>query len=358
MIEYKQGLTARVPVRLFNTATGNPETGVVFGSVTAAVEKSDGTAGAVVVGAGAWAEVTTGAFAGKGYYNLILPVASTDTAGVLFYAVTVALTNGHVGCVKVVANEEVDTYTRIGAPAGGVSISADVALKAAAATAMSNAVWTDARAGYLDKANVVGDLASAADVATIQNNTSTRIVLDSVFERPDTASVAEIFDLYLYDSDGHMEDPDSTPTLTVTNNLGVDRSANLTNAGIMQHPGLGHYRIGYTVASTHALEPLRFEVTVVEGGNTRVAGAATSVLDTTAVQFSQEDRDTLNSISTNTGVLLDHAEGRWQIFDTGADANRIVFYTRAGAVLAKFDLQALDGSPSIRSPFARVPVIP
>ena len=229
MIEYKQGLTARVPVRLFNTATGNPETGVVFGSVTAAVEKSDGTAGAVVVGAGAWAEVTTGAFAGKGYYNLILPVASTDTAGVLFYAVTVALTNGHVGCVKVVANEEVDTYTRIGAPAGGVSISADVALKAAAATAMSNAVWTDARAGYLDKANVVGVLASAADVATIQNNTS---------------------------------------------------------------------------------------------------------------------------------VLLDHAEGRWQIFDTGADANRIVFYTRAGAVLAKFDLQALDGSPSIRSPFARVPVIP
>jgi hypothetical protein len=109
MIEYKQNVAARVNVRIFDTL-GNPVAGVVFGAVTVAVQKSDGSTAIVTATALNWSETVVGAFSGQGVYQLILPSSALDITGQLTYAVASIGNKTHVGAVKVVANEEVDTF--------------------------------------------------------------------------------------------------------------------------------------------------------------------------------------------------------------------------------------------------------
>ena len=125
MLEYKQGISKFVPVRIFDQG-GEPVGGLAFGLVTAAVQKADGSTAVVPVTISDWTEITTGAFSGSGVYALRLPVGALDQPGLLTYAVSTPSNRVHVGAIKVVANEEVDTFTRIGAPVLS-SISADIA---------------------------------------------------------------------------------------------------------------------------------------------------------------------------------------------------------------------------------------
>lgn len=137
MIEYKQSVAAFVPVRIFD-AGGTPQNGIPFGAVTAAIEKSDGSTAVVTVTITDWTEITTGAFNGAGVYSLKLPASALSLTGMLTFAVATPGNKIHVGALKVVANEEVDTYTRIGAPVAA-SISADIAgVKTDVATVNTN----------------------------------------------------------------------------------------------------------------------------------------------------------------------------------------------------------------------------
>lgn len=55
--------------------------------------------------------------------------------------------------------------------------------------------------------------------------------------------------------------------------------------------------------------------------------------------------------------LNDVAFGKWQVFDTGPDANRLVLYREDGVtVLKKFDLSDNLGAPAVNNPFKRDPV--
>lgn len=48
--------------------------------------------------------------------------------------------------------------------------------------------------------------------------------------------------------------------------------------------------------------------------------------------------------------------GRWVIFTSGPDANRLVMYADDGVtVLQKFDLKDANGNPSTNAPFSRIP---
>lgn len=125
MIEYKQSVAAFVPVRIFDQG-GVPQNGIAFGSVQAAIQKSDGSTAVISVTITDWTEITTGAFNGAGVYALKLPASVMNLTGYLTFAVTTPGNKIHVGAIKIVANEEVDTFTRIGAPVGA-SISADIA---------------------------------------------------------------------------------------------------------------------------------------------------------------------------------------------------------------------------------------
>ena len=125
MLEYKQSVSKFVPVRIFDQG-GEPVGGLAFGVVQAAVQKADGSTAVVAVTISDWTEITTGAFSGSGVYALKLPASALDQPGLLTYAVSTPSNRVHVGAIKVVANEEVDTFSRIGAPVGA-SISADIA---------------------------------------------------------------------------------------------------------------------------------------------------------------------------------------------------------------------------------------
>ena len=153
--------------------------------------------------------------------------------------------------------------------------------------------YTSTRAAFLDKLNVTGNVASSAEVTAIQNNTKAVITLPPTLERPDSGSAAFKCDIFLYDTTGNMEAPDSTPTLAAENESGTDRSANLSAVSSVS---TGHYTFTYTVASGHAIEQVRITVTVVEGGATRKYGRVAQVVDTTAVDFTSADRTKLDAI--------------------------------------------------------------
>jgi len=182
MIEYKQSVAKFVPVRIFDS-NGNPVSGLAFGSVTATVQKADNSTQAVSVTGADWQEITTGAFASAGVYALQLSAGNLDQAGVLTYAVATAANKTYIGALKVVANEEVDTYTRIGAPALA-SVSADIAnldadvanVDSDVATLTSNVANVDSDLATLTSnvANIDSDIANLdSDVATVGSNVTT-----------------------------------------------------------------------------------------------------------------------------------------------------------------------------------------
>jgi hypothetical protein len=55
--------------------------------------------------------------------------------------------------------------------------------------------------------------------------------------------------------------------------------------------------------------------------------------------------------------LLQIQKGKWQIFTSGPDANRLVIFQADGVtVLKKFELFDANGVPTSINPFRRVPV--
>jgi len=125
MLEYKQSVAAFAPVRIFD-AGGTPVGGIGFGGVVATVQKADGSTQTLSLTLSDWSEITTGSFSGAGVYILKLPASALNQTGLLTYAVSSTANKTYIGAVKVVANEEVDTYGRIGAPVLS-TISADIA---------------------------------------------------------------------------------------------------------------------------------------------------------------------------------------------------------------------------------------
>lgn len=67
------------------------------------------------------------------------------------------------------------------------------------------------------------------------------------------------------------------------------------------------------------------------------------------------------TVFTATVTLVEMAAeatmGKWQIFSSGADANRLVMYKADGVtVLKKFDLKDAVGDATVQNPFARLPL--
>lgn len=162
MIEIKNGQDSWVPVRIFD-GTGAAVAGVTFGSVSAAVQKADGSTAVLSVTVTDWLETTAGAFSGEGVYSLKIPASAASINGLLIYAVATPSNKVHVGAVKVVANEEVDTYARIGAPVGA-SISVDIAaVQTDVNTIDTNVTAIDTKLG------IPAGVSVSADIADVPN---------------------------------------------------------------------------------------------------------------------------------------------------------------------------------------------
>lgn len=104
MYEVKVGVIRPLPLRLYDSVTTLPKSGVIFSEVTCAIWKADKSVVTFSPAVGDWQEVTTGAFAGKGFYSIALPAGSLDVLGPLAFAIEVAGTTGYVGSVKVGAD--------------------------------------------------------------------------------------------------------------------------------------------------------------------------------------------------------------------------------------------------------------
>lgn len=154
---------------------------------------------------------------------------------------------------------------------------------------------TATRAGYLDKLNISGNVASSGEVTSIQNNTRVVRVVNSTMERPDAGTLDYRVELLLYDSVGNMEVPDSAPTIELVDQAGDDLSGRL-NSATMNLVETGRYRAIYTASAGDDLDQLIWTFSVVEGGVTRKYGNTTLLVDTSAVDFTSADRAKLDTL--------------------------------------------------------------
>ncbi len=146
-----------------------------------------------------------------------------------------------------------------------------------------------ARAGYLDKLNISGNVAASSEVTAIQNNTTTSLIAPANILRPAVGTLTAKIVVYLTDEIGNMEAPDSAPTLSVYNAAGANLTARLSSAtGTLTTTGV--YTWDYTSTSTDDAEELLFTVTVIEGGITRYKGVTSWITDNATTDFTSSDR--------------------------------------------------------------------
>ena len=113
-----------------------------------------------------------------------------------------------------------------------------------------------------------------------------------MIERPDAGTTSYRIELLLYDDAGNMSAPDAAPTIALVNQNGDDRSSRLDSA-TMSLVSTGRYRAVYTASTSDAIEQLVWTFSVVVGGVTRLYTNTTQVVDTTAVDFTSDDRSKL-----------------------------------------------------------------
>jgi hypothetical protein len=196
-------------------------------------------------------------------------------------------------------NQTGDSFARIGAAGasltdlGGFSATAKGQVQTEAEEALAAVGVTTARMGYVDNLNVGGAVASSAQVAGLNVNTRANLNVPIQIETPDASTQTYKIRLHLYDLLGNMEAPDSTPTVTLTNAAGTDRSSRLSAAS---NPSTGVYTWDYTATAGDAEEQLIWVFSVVEGGTTRTYPATSYVVEYTAYRFDSSDRTKLNAI--------------------------------------------------------------
>lgn len=169
-------------------------------------------------------------------------------------------------------------------------------------------IYTSQRAAYLDNLAVGGLVASQADVSAITQAQRVRIVVPRMMERPDEGSVAYQIWIHSYDNLHKAKDLDAPPIISASNNAGQDRSINLGTV-VKQTGTTGLYYVEYTVAADHAIEGLIFFVNATDGGITTAYSEASIVVDTTAVDFTADDRLKLDTLYNKrpTGSIADQA---------------------------------------------------
>lgn len=136
-------------------------------------------------------------------------------------------------------------------------------------------------------------LATSAQINALAVNTRANLSVPVEIENPDSSTQVYKIRLNLFDVEGNMEAPDSTPTIALTNAAGTDRSSRLS---IASNPSTGVYTWNYTATVGDTEEQLIWVFTVVEGGLTRTYSSTSYVVEESAYRFSSSDRSNLTAI--------------------------------------------------------------
>jgi hypothetical protein len=299
MIEFKQGSTARLPVTM-DDLVGEPITGVTNDDITVSVKRYGQAVETVGSVDRSFSEFTDGAFADSGVYELVVGAAVTATPGVLHYIVTATGVAPYRGIVKIVANEEGDTYTRIGAPVGA-SISADIAGVQADTDDLQTKVNLVKAAVDTNLDTTVGSRASSASVAAIPTN----------------------------------------PLLT--NDARLD---NLANADVATS----------TRASASALTTVDGKVDDIGTNVDSIKADTDAYLDVSvSSRASQTSVDAMRNVVDR---LRSIGEGRLKLVTSGTYANHMELYDiTSGLLIQRWLMKDPDGNPTSEDPFERVPTL-
>jgi hypothetical protein len=151
-----------------------------------------------------------------------------------------------------------------------------------------------ARAAYLDHLNVGGVVASQADIMSLNQSASRRLILTTVqqYERPESSGVEYTVEVRTYDGDGAAVNADSAPTLTAIGSITGSLAANI---GTVTNPSTGVYRWQYTVSPFAALEQIRFEASATMG-IVFVLAAYSQVCDFVSATWTTSDRTKLEAV--------------------------------------------------------------
>lgn len=156
---------------------------------------------------------------------------------------------------------------------------------------------TATRAGYLDKLNISGNVASQADVTAINQSASRRMMIVTVaqFERPEAGDAAVDYEIEVrtYEADGAAVDADSEPTLTAT---GITSGSLAANLGTASNPATGVYRWIYTVEDDATIEQIRFDVSATIDNSTFTLATYSQVADFVASTYTTEDRAKIDAV--------------------------------------------------------------
>ena len=155
---------------------------------------------------------------------------------------------------------------------------------------------SSARAGLLDNLDVGGVVASHADVLAINMSATKHLLLQTVgqYERPESGTTVYTVEARTFAAaTGAAVNADSSPTLTATGQT----SGSLTGKiGGITNPATGVYRWTYTVSSTDANEPIRFDVSATIASATFTLSAFSQVVDEVAVTWTATNASNLTAI--------------------------------------------------------------
>lgn len=312
---FKNVASQKIAFYVHDVTNNVPKTGDAA-NITAYVSKDGGAASARADTSATELDATNA----KGVYffdvaqsesngDILVFSAKSSTSGIQIDPLIVFTVPANFTTFSIDSNGRVDLAKIAGTSQTARDIGASVLLAAASVQAiwdaLTSALTTTGSIGKLliDKlSGVSGQVASQAEVTSIQNNTRATISVPEVIERPDSGSVTYRVELCLYDDVGNMEAPDSAPTIALVNQSGTDRSSRLDSA-TMTLVTTGRYRVIYTADVADTLEQLNWTFSIVEGGATRVLTRQSVIVDTTAVDFTASDRSNLNAVKAKTDSL-------------------------------------------------------
>ncbi len=157
-------------------------------------------------------------------------------------------------------------------------------------------------------------------IIAMAGNIRAAAMVPTILEIPEAGSSDLKIYLALYTADGEMQVPDAAPTVAVSNDAGVDRSANLRNGGgasvIMVNESVGVYWLYYRVLETAIKEGLVFTFTAVTNAKTITVKASSDVNDVREIDTK------ISYIAEELGVDRTYGSA-----EAGSDASHLVCST-------------------------------
>ena len=225
----------------------------------------------------------------NGYYTVALTAGNTDTTGRLTLAVgnTAMSMSTHRYSVLLASVFDSLITNATNATGGLATATGSITTLAGAISTYSGgdtagvttllSRLSSTRAGNLDNLDLA--ISVIQSQITALNNLSAKANWFGalLLEVPDSGTRAYVYELVVKDDEDKLINLDGSPTITLTNAAGTDRSALITTT--IANPSTGRYTLTITVGTSTANESLKLTASGTVSGEARYAVIAPQVVD-------------------------------------------------------------------------------